>query len=75
MIYQDKRGKVIQAGDTIKHDNGDVEMVYDCGDNNLGINASNKSSSAYYGLEECYPLSEFDLNEWKIIERGENNEE
>ncbi len=70
MKYYDKHGEQIKAGYTIQHDNGEIEKVYECGIDNLGVNASNKSSSAFTGFNECYPLTEFNLNEWKIIDRG-----
>lgn len=70
MEYYDKHGEQIKAGYTIKHDSGNAEKVYECGVDNLGINASNTSSSAFVGLEECYPLSEFNLDEWEIIDKG-----
>ncbi len=70
MEYYDKHGEQIKAGYTIKHDDGSTEKVYECGIDNLGVNASNTSSSAFIGLEECYPLSEFYLDQWEIVDRG-----
>lgn len=68
--YYDKNGEEIKAGYTIKHKDGDTEKVYACGDNNLGVNASNMNSPSWNGIQECYPLTEFDLSEWEIVERG-----
>jgi hypothetical protein len=77
--YFDKHGKQIFAGMTIRHDNGETEKIYVCGnsdklENDLGINASNPD---FYGEEdnenfipcEFYPLYQFDTEEeWEIIE-------
>lgn len=68
--YEDKNGKIIVIGNVIKHDSGDTENVYGCGDCDLGVNASNE---AYLkrnpeAKREFYPLSQFDLSEWEIIE-------
>lgn len=73
MQYFDKNKTEIKAGYTIKHDNGETEKVYECGDNELGVNASNENSPCFNGIGQCYPLSEFDLTEWEIIDKGEKN--
>lgn len=69
MKYYDKNGNQIKEGMTIKHNEGDVEKVYSCGDNDLGVNADNPN---YVGgeLGQCYPLHQFDLKEWEIV-RGD----
>lgn len=75
MQYFDKNEIEIKAGYTIKHNNGETEKVYKCGNNELGVNASKKDSPCFNGLEQCYPLSEFDLSEWEIIDKGEKDGE
>ena len=58
--YFDKHGKEIKAGMTIKHDNGDIELVHlNFNEDDLGINAS---------TFEIYPLYQFNLKEWEIVE-------
>ena len=59
MVYFDKNGKQIKKGDTIRHDSGELEKVFACGDDNLGVRANDY---------ECYPLSEFDMREWEVVE-------
>ena len=72
ITYHDKHGEEIQAGMTIRHDNGEQELVYATtdpfGNEGLGICATNP---AYLALHpdceiEYYPLSEFDMREWEI---------
>ena len=67
--YEDKYGEIIREGDVIRHDDGDVETIYACGDNDLGISATNPDYlKAHPEAElEFYPLSEFDLSEWEIV--------
>lgn len=65
--YFDKNGKEINVGDTIKHIDGDVEKIYACGDGDLGVNATKEDHPSFDGIGQCYPLSEFDLSEWEII--------
>lgn len=70
--YKDKHGKVIKAGMYVKHDDGDVEEVYGAGDE-LGISATNPDYARNQGNEgavlEIYPFHQFDLKEWKIIDK------
>ena len=72
--YHDKHGKEILAGMTIRHDNGDTELVYATedahGDDNLGILATNPDYLKYHPdcEQEYYPLSNFDMSEWEIVE-------
>lgn len=65
--YFDKNGDEIKVGNKIQHDNGEIEQIFACGDNDLGVNASRENSPCFDGIGQCYPLSEFDLSEWKII--------
>ena len=74
--YFDKNGTEILAGMTIKHDDGDTELVYTCGvyDEDLGVNASNeKWLEREYGehkelFREYYPLSQFSMREWEVVQ-------
>ncbi len=71
--YFDKHGNEIDAGMTIKHDNGDIEMVYETADGqgrlDLGINASNEDYLIRHPEldREYYPLRQFNMKEWEII--------
>lgn len=70
MCYTDKNNNVIKAGDTIRHDNGDIEKVYECNSDgsDLGILATNEEYAKHHEVDlEYYPLSNFDLNEWVIV--------
>ena len=76
MKYFDKNGKEIVAGMRIKHDNGDIELVY-ASEEDLGVNASNENHSNFCEpFIEIYPLSQFSMKEWEIIEEtGEEQKE
>lgn len=68
--YYDKNGNEIQAGMILVHCSGDEELVYECGDENLGFLAS---GLRFLELHpdwpiEYYPLSQFNLSEWEIRE-------
>lgn len=71
--YKDKHGKGILAGMTIRHDNGDTELVYDTtdgnGDEDLGILATNPAYAERH--PDCdleyYSLSNFRMSEWEIV--------
>lgn len=71
--YHDKHGEEILAGMTIRHDNGDTELVYETedanGNDNLGILATNPDYLKYHSdcELEYYPLSNFDMREWEIV--------
>lgn len=67
--YFDKNGKEILVGNIIRHNNGEEEKIYACGDGNLGVNASTKKYLEENGesARECYPLQEFDLHEWEVV--------
>lgn len=68
MEYFDKNGKQILAGMTIQHDDGDVELVY-ASDDDLGVNASNEKHISFAEYKrEIYPLYQFNLKEWVIID-------
>ena len=68
--YFDKNKNRIKAGMKIRHDDGDVELVYLSSDRlNLGVNASNENYPTFMEENrEIYLLSEFNLNEWEIVD-------
>lgn len=68
--YTDKHGNLIKEFDSIRHNNGEVAVVHACGDDNLGVPATNPEFIKHHPDAdiEYYPLSEFDLSEWEIIE-------
>ena len=71
MEYRDKNGDLIQEGMTIRHDDGDTELVYACGEDDLGVNASNENRPDFCEcLRECYPLSQFSMKEWEIVKNN-----
>lgn len=66
--YSDKNGEQIKAGMKIRHINGDVELVYACGEDDLGVNASNENWSGFSEyLRQFYPLYQFNTREWEIV--------
>lgn len=72
MKYRDKNGVIIEAGMTLKHDDGSTELVYMCededGNKDLGFNASNEDWLKRTGnTREIYPLYQFNLSEWEIF--------
>lgn len=66
--YFDKNGKEILAGMIIQHGDGDVEKVY-ASDDDLGVNASNEKHISFTEFNrEIYPLYQFNMKEWVIID-------
>lgn len=66
--YFDKNGTEIKAGMTIRHDNGDLEKIYECGEDELGVNASNENHPNFVECyRECYPLWQFCMSEWEVV--------
>lgn len=61
--YHDKNGRKIEEGMTLRHNSGDIDTVVATtgadGDEGLGFGCN-----AY----EAYPLHQFDLSEWEIVE-------
>mgnify|MGYP001053423916 CR=1 FL=1 len=69
--YFDKNGERILAGMKIEHDNGDIDLVYEARGGDLGVNASNEKFVGFDPMRrELYPLSEFDMKEFKIVKEG-----
>jgi hypothetical protein len=73
--YYDKNGKEVKAGMTLKHDDGDVDLVYECetdeGKKDLGFNASNENHVNFHELNrKIYPLYQFNMKEWEVVEDG-----
>lgn len=64
--YKDKNGREIRAGMTLRHDNGDTDIVCATtdsdGDEGLGFSCS---------ALEAYPLHQFNMQEWEIVEEGQ----
>ncbi len=64
--YHDKNGRKIEAGMTLRHDSGDIDTVVattdDDGDEGLGFSCNDF---------EAYPLHQFNLSEWEIVEEEE----
>jgi len=69
--YFDKNGRKIVAGMTLRHDDGTLEKVYASDNDDLGFNATRENSAVFRWME-LYPLSEFSLNEYEIVEVEEN---
>lgn len=71
--YVDRNGKEIKSGMYLRHDDGTIDLVYDCVDSNgkddLGFNASTERWIERTGVREIYPLYQFDLKEFEIIEQ------
>lgn len=64
--YFDKHGERILPGMKIRHNDGEVEEIFECGDNDLGIDATNHNCP-HVTREVCYPLSSFNLSEWEVV--------
>lgn len=67
--YFDKHGKEIKDGMTLKHEDGDLEKVYLADSGDLGFNASNENHPNFISgyKQELYPLYQFNLKEWEIV--------
>ena len=70
--YVDKHGEKIEAGMMIRIGNDEPEEVLLCGDDNLGINASNPTYLKNHpcAVQECYPLSAFSWQDIEIVKEG-----
>lgn len=71
--YFDKNGIEVKAGMILRHDDGEENEVYECGDefgsSDLGFMASNPRFLEHHPdlPVEYYPLSQFNLAEWQIV--------
>lgn len=61
--YKDKNGREIEAGMTLRHDNGNIDTVVATTDGD-GDEGFGFECNAY----EAYPLHQFNLSEWEIVE-------
>jgi hypothetical protein len=65
--YFDKNDREIEKWMFLRHDNGEVKMVWpgfaEDGSPSLGFSAS---------ITEIYPLHQFDLSEWEICDEAGN---
>jgi len=69
-MFKDKHGNEIKVGMTLRHDDGEVEKVIQ-GETTIGFDAMNPDYAGYNPLNEyIYPLKEFNLNEWEIVDNG-----
>lgn len=69
--YYDKNGKEIKSGMRLRHDDGEISLVYTTDDGDLGFNASNENWIGFDPLKrELYPLYQFDLKEYEIVEES-----
>lgn len=65
-MYCDKYGNEIKEGMFLRHDSGDIQLVYP------GHTADGKPSLGFWASDtEIYPLHEFRLNEWEICDEPE----
>lgn len=63
--YHDTNRRAIKAGLYIEHKSGNVEEVFECGQNDLGIRLWD--SELPYLEEAIIPLHQLDLGEWALI--------
>lgn len=73
--YVDKHGQKIEADMLISIGGEAPELVLLCGDDNLGMHASNPAylESHPGAYQECYPLSEFASEDIEIIKEDMNH--
>lgn len=67
--YFDKNGNQIFAGMTMRHNDGELNRVYECGDGDLGFPANNPKFVERHPNwhEEFYSLQQYNLKEWEIV--------
>lgn len=70
MTYKDSNGNEIKAGMVLVHEDGEEQVVFACGDDDLGFNASNPDFLKAHpeAPRQYYPLYQFDTTEWTIKE-------
>ena len=72
--FKDKNGRKIEAGITLRMEDGSLELVYATsdqdGNESLGINASNEAYLARHpdATREYYSLTNFNLSKTEIVE-------
>jgi len=69
--YFDKNGTKIEVGMELRHNDGDLDIVVACNDedgDDLGFNATNFNSPGNRTLGSAYSLGQFDLSEWEITD-------
>lgn len=68
-MYYDKNGNPVNVGDFIRFDDGSIEQVFSCGDDDLGIMATNKDYLKYHpdARIEYYPMSQFDYDSFELV--------
>lgn len=78
--YEDKNGRIVLPGDTLRFSDGSIEVVYLANGSNspkpeydLGINASNEEFLAAHPnyARELYLLSNFRRSEFEVISRAD----
>lgn len=72
--YLDKHGKKIEADMLVSIGGEEPERVLLCGDDDLGVNASNPAYLAAHpgARQECYPLSAFASKDIEIVAERES---
>lgn len=72
--FKDKNGRQIEAGMTLRMEDGSQELVYETsdqeGNTSLGINASNEAYLKRHpeASREYYSLTNFNLNKTEIVD-------
>lgn len=72
--FKDKNGRKIEAGMTLRMEDGSLEKVYATsdqdGNESLGINASNEAylKAHPYATREYYSLTNFNLSKTEIVD-------
>ena len=70
--YYDMNRDRIYEGDLISIGGDEPEIVFLCGDDDLGVNASNEAYLKNHPFSErqYYPLSNFSMNDILIVEKS-----
>lgn len=70
MKYRDRNGQEIKAGMQVRTEDGTIEEIFKCDDDDLGIQATSKEFLKHhpdYPYIEYYPLYQFETEKWEII--------